>query len=300
MTAGLQCYMCKVPVMCRNGNFSKIKEHLQVVHKVDNEMGYLLAGFFMTDDERKAVKDLVAGKSGISLTEEDKLEDVSFDTSENFNMTSMPVKVELLESEFESEPIVQNSAPVIKKSRRSAPGSTRLTEDDSPTKTSVKKEFVSRKFSKFDDDPVIVGPDEKPGQGRVCRVCGKKLSDTMNMRRHFKDVHQPGEYPCQVCGKIYTSPNKVYSHYKRYCKQKTSSGESEYPCNVCGLVLKSRWFLENHRQKCQKSISMNKGVEAPSKTLSAVEEEDDDPLVTPSDIDEAFTEIKIEVDPLSS
>ena len=45
---------------------------------------------------------------------------------------------------------------------------------------------------------------------------------------------------------------------------------------------------------------MNKGVEAPSKTLSAVEEEDDDPLVTPSDIDEAFTEIKIEVDPLSS
>ena len=32
--AGLQCYMCKVPVMCRNGNFSKIKEHLQFVHKV--------------------------------------------------------------------------------------------------------------------------------------------------------------------------------------------------------------------------------------------------------------------------
>jgi len=257
MTAGLQCYMCKVPVMCRNGNFSKIKEHLQFEHKVDNELGYLLAGFYMTDDEREAVKDLVAGKAGIDLKYLENVEIVSSDPNANVLITPMTVKVESQESEFEPEPI----AEIIKRTRRSAPGSISLTGD-------VKKEFVSRKFSKFDEEPVIVGPEEKPGRGRVCRVCGKKLSDTMNMRRHFKDVHQPGEFPCQVCGKIYTSSNKVYSHYTRYCKQKKSSGESEYPCNVCGMVLESRWFLTLHRQKGHKSTSLNQGVETPRKTQS--------------------------------
>jgi len=289
MTAGLHCYMCKVPVMCRNGNFSKIKEHLQFEHKVDNELGYLLAGFYMTDDEREAVKDLVAGKAGIDLKDLENVEIVSSDPNANVLITPMTVKVESQESEFEPEPI----AEIIKRTRRSAPGSISLTGD-------VKKEFVSRKFSKFDEEPVIVGPEEKPGRGRVCRVCGKKLSDTMNMRRHFKDVHQPGEFPCQVCGKIYTSSNKVYSHYTRYCKQKKSSGESEYPCNVCGMVLESRWFLTLHRQKGHKSTSLNQGVETPRKTQSEVKEEEDVPQVTSCDVDEAFTEIKIEVDPFVS
>merc|ERR1719391_611548 len=134
----------------------------------------------------------------------------------------MTVKVEPKESKFEIEPIVQTSGIVIKPSRRSAPVSLRLTEDVSPRKTFVKKEYVSRVRRRLDDDPVIVGPDEVPGLGKVCRVCGKGYSDAISMRRHFEDVHQPGEYPCKVCGKVFSSYNKVTSHYSRVCRKNLS------------------------------------------------------------------------------
>lgn len=38
--------------------------------------------------------------------------------------------------------------------------------------------------------------------------------------RHFEDLHQPGEFPCpgdeSICGKVFTSRNKMSSHYSRY------------------------------------------------------------------------------------
>lgn len=35
MTAGkLICFMCEVPVYCRDGNFSKLDSHLKLEHKV--------------------------------------------------------------------------------------------------------------------------------------------------------------------------------------------------------------------------------------------------------------------------
>ena len=38
--------------------------------------------------------------------------------------------------------------------------------------------------------------------------------------RHFEDLHQPGEFPCpgdeRICGKVFTSRNKMSSHYSRY------------------------------------------------------------------------------------
>jgi len=321
MTAGLQCFMCNVSVVYRKGNVSKIKEHLQFVHKVDNEVGYLIAGFFMTEDEREAVKDAVADKAGISVIEEENLEIVSFAPSGvnnlNKNLPQTTVKVEPKEYSI-----------LIKPSRRSANPSTIRSllgcKDVSPMKTLVKKEYVSRVRRRLDDDPVIVGPDEVPGLGKVCRVCGKGYSNAVSMRRHFEDVHQPGEYPCKVCGKVFSSYNKVTSHYSRVCRKNLSrSGPWQHPCDRCGIVLKSEYYLI-HREKCQKLTSTFKGVESLRKTQSAVEEEEDEPVaneespivkksivtnfsnidealneVTSSDI-EAFTEnYEIEVDPLS-
>ena len=40
--------------------------------------------------------------------------------------------------------------------------------------------------------------------------------------RHFEDLHQPGEFPCpgdeKLCGKVFTSRNKMSSHYSRWDK----------------------------------------------------------------------------------
>ena len=98
------------------------------------------------------------------------------------------------------------------------------------------------------------------------------------MRRHFEDVHQPGEYPCKVCGKVFSSYNKVTSHYSRVCRKNLSrSGPWQHPCDRCGIVLKSEYYLI-HREKCQKLTSTFKGVESLRKTQSAVEEDEDEPV----------------------
>ena len=40
--------------------------------------------------------------------------------------------------------------------------------------------------------------------GTTCPLCGKQFPKNGPMRRHFEDIHQPGEYPCpgEGCGKV--------------------------------------------------------------------------------------------------
>jgi len=65
----------------------------------------------------------------------------------------------------------------------------------------------------------IVEEGQDPGDGKECPVCKKQFLSNGPMRRHFEDIHQPGEFPCKGCGKIFTSKNKVSSHYSRNCKR---------------------------------------------------------------------------------
>lgn len=65
----------------------------------------------------------------------------------------------------------------------------------------------------------IADANEDPGTGTSCPLCGKQFPKNGPMRRHFEDIHQPGEYPCpgEGCGKIFTSKNKMSSHRSRNC-----------------------------------------------------------------------------------
>ena len=58
------------------------------------------------------------------------------------------------------------------------------------------------------------------GEGHSCPECGKRFKVKTAMMRHFEDLHQPGEFPCKGCGKMFTSKNKQSSHYSRNCKQR--------------------------------------------------------------------------------
>ena len=75
--------------------------------------------------------------------------------------------------------------------------------------------------SRYAGDVAQAGPDEDPGSGRECPLCQKEFPANGPMRRHFEDIHQPGEYPCRGCGKVFTSKNKVSSHYSRNCKRRS-------------------------------------------------------------------------------
>ena len=63
--------------------------------------------------------------------------------------------------------------------------------------------------------------DPPEGEGHACPECGKRFKVRTAMMRHFEDLHQPGEFPCKGCGKMFTSKNKQSSHYSRNCKQRT-------------------------------------------------------------------------------
>ena len=75
--------------------------------------------------------------------------------------------------------------------------------------------------TRYSGDVAQAGPGEDPGSGRECPLCHKEFPANGPMRRHFEDIHQPGEYPCRGCGKVFTSKNKVSSHYSRNCKRRS-------------------------------------------------------------------------------
>ena len=51
-----------------------------------------------------------------------------------------------------------------------------------------------------------------------CPYCYKAIRST-NLKRHIEDVHKPTHNPCNLCGKVFTSSNKLYSHKKYAHKQ---------------------------------------------------------------------------------
>jgi len=79
-----------------------------------------------------------------------------------------------------------------------------------------KKKTVSIKKN-GDTSVVVAGPDQTAGEGTVCPICSKEFPKNGPMRRHFEDIHQPGEFPCSGCQKMFTSKNKMSSHYSRHC-----------------------------------------------------------------------------------
>jgi len=68
-----------------------------------------------------------------------------------------------------------------------------------------------------------VGKDQDPGDGKICPVCSKEFQSNGPMRRHFEDIHQPGEFPCKGCGRVFSSKNKVSSHFSRNCKDRRTT-----------------------------------------------------------------------------
>merc|ERR1712179_52176 len=68
---------------------------------------------------------------------------------------------------------------------------------------------------------LVAEPGQDPGDGTVCPLCSKQFPKYGPMRNHFVDIHQPGEFPCKGCQKVFTSKNKMSSHYSRNCKRKT-------------------------------------------------------------------------------
>lgn len=71
-------------------------------------------------------------------------------------------------------------------------------------------------------------PYVSPGKGKPCNDCGKEFRNEAVLERHIEDLHRPGEFPCPgeqaICGKVFTSRNKMSSHYSRNCNPNNPAG----------------------------------------------------------------------------
>jgi len=87
----------------------------------------------------------------------------------------------------------------------------------STTPVPKKKSLTVVKKGQNANNSLIAEPNQTAGDGTVCPICSKEFPKNGPMRRHFEDIHQPGEFPCSGCQKMFTSKNKMSSHYSRHC-----------------------------------------------------------------------------------
>ena len=71
-------------------------------------------------------------------------------------------------------------------------------------------------------------PYASPGKGVPCTECGKEYRNQASLEGHIEDIHRPGNFPCpgdkKLCGKVFTSRNKMSSHYSRNCNPNNPTG----------------------------------------------------------------------------
>lgn len=69
--------------------------------------------------------------------------------------------------------------------------------------------------------------DIPEGEGFPCKECGKPFKTESMAEFHYTDVHVQGHFPCKGgCGKIFTSKNKMSSHWSRHCNDKSKKRNS--------------------------------------------------------------------------
>merc|ERR1719154_785913 len=66
----------------------------------------------------------------------------------------------------------------------------------STTPVPNKKSSVVVKKSQNANNSLVAEPNQTAGDGTVCPICSKEFPKNGPMRRHFEDIHQPGEFPC--------------------------------------------------------------------------------------------------------
>ena len=100
-----------------------------------------------------------------------------------------------------TSPKSNNSKDHKKLNRTSSPKTTSLTGKEKSKLNKNKSIHIDRSRG---PDKELAGATDHPGSGTTCPLCQKEFSQNGKMKRHFEDIHQPGEYPCpgEGCGKV--------------------------------------------------------------------------------------------------
>jgi len=79
-------------------------------------------------------------------------------------------------------------------------------------------EGVEADYGQMDSNQTFSGSKGFKSGGGMCPICFKLIAT--NIKRHIEDIHHPNPTPCTVCGKIFSSLNKMRAH-KAYSHKNT-------------------------------------------------------------------------------
>ena len=241
----VQCFLCHGFVPYHPLHPLKFEKHMKSDHNVFFGLDFLLAGCRMSEEERKTVNEVVREK------------EVASDTIQDLE-PSLEVFVPLATLE-EGELQGDLDARAIKRERVSADSyncdfcQKSFTVEENlqehmgrkhPTKSQARKHNQSlskarsvklpRGFQKQNNklvsrqrknvNPRRQSSDIPEGEGFPCKECGKEFRTLSMAEFHYTDVHVAGHFPCKGnCGKIFTSKNKMSSHWSRHCNPRNKN-----------------------------------------------------------------------------
>jgi KRAB domain-containing zinc finger protein len=73
-----------------------------------------------------------------------------------------------------------------------------------------------------------------------CLECDLMFTSTIKMKYHWENVHNPGQFICEICSKSYTTKPKLHKH--RY----EAHTEKNFRCHRCGKGFIRNGELTNH------------------------------------------------------
>lgn len=239
------CFMCQGHVPYTKNNMTKFEKHMATDHSAFFGMEYLLAGCKMSEDERLAVTDVVTEKEGGSRAnsahndvddeqlaatlEEGEVDNNDIDNDPLSNVVNVkkervlqkqkPYKCDYCAKSFTlldnlEEHISRRHPGQAKKSakalklQRGFQKQIQIKSSMSIVKTQKKKSMQMTQHRQ----------DIPEGEGFPCGECGRVYKTEAMQKFHYTDVHVQGHFPCRGdCGKIFTSKNKMSSHWSRHC-----------------------------------------------------------------------------------
>ena len=240
------CFLCKGHVPYTKDNMAKFERHMATDHSAYFGMDYLLAGCKMTDDERLAVTDVVREKEVDTRDARPRAEeedDGTVTTLEEGQVPPVAVEEDPLSSQQPRVRVKEERVQIQRQFRcshcpksfslsdsldehlrRKHPGRAKITPTVGMKK--LKKGAIVKQGQMMIKRRSMSRPRPQPdipeGEGFPCGECGRVYRTEAMQKFHYTDVHVQGHFPCKGgCGKIFTSKNKMSSHWSRHCNDKS-------------------------------------------------------------------------------
>ena len=92
---------------------------------------------------------------------------------------------------------------------------------------------------------------KKNNDARICSYCWKVLSDSYDMKKHEKSLHEGADskFKCEKCEKSYMNHNALKYHTEKH------NEPSKFKCNTCGKQYLTIKGLSAHEEIVHGGIS---------------------------------------------